>query len=175
VYRTLKALVSLSLYRKEQRTRSKAMALPVKVEFPYNKIGSWRLGNPYSVSMIYPKGGEAFCLKGGFQDINAYLDKHLDKISHVVYHNLYSNGKSRQLNDIHLVSEKYTAKISNNYKKVTRKNPLDYQSPVMKVVDGKAISVHIKSSPYLKDRVMQKIVKRAPRCWPKELSQFCED
>ena len=63
--------------------------LPIKKEFVYDPIGSYRLSNPYTISFIYPQKGQAFIVKGGSNDIDNYLKEFAKTMPCIVHHTFY--------------------------------------------------------------------------------------
>ena len=64
--------------------KKKRKDLPVKKEFDYNPIRSFRDGNPYDVAFCYthPLYHRPFIVKGGFQEVRKYLTKlNIPKVS----------------------------------------------------------------------------------------------
>jgi hypothetical protein len=67
--------------------------LPVKKEFPYDAMGSFVDGNPYTISFVYPQSGEPFVLKGGCNDVRReYILINEPAIIHETY---WFHGHSR--------------------------------------------------------------------------------
>lgn len=71
--------------------------LPVREEFEYNPIGSFRDMNPYDVAFCYPHPlyHRPFIVKGGHRKIQEYLKKL--NIPMVVHHTLYRKGNHRTI------------------------------------------------------------------------------
>lgn len=71
--------------------------LPVKKEFDYNPIGSYRDVNPYDIAFCYPHPlyHRPFIVKGGVKYTRKYLRKL--NIPMVVHHTFYQRGRHRRL------------------------------------------------------------------------------
>lgn len=48
--------------------------LQVRKEFPYDRIGSYRNVNPFTINFVYPMHGTPFIIKGGIIDVNKWMD-----------------------------------------------------------------------------------------------------
>lgn len=88
--------------------------LPVKAEFDYNPIGSYRDVNPYDIAFCYPHPlyHRPFIVKGGNQDVRKYLKKL--NIPMVVHHTYYQRGNHRRIVELYgvekglYISKKFT-------------------------------------------------------------------
>lgn len=80
--------------------------LPVRKEFEYNPIGSFRDVNPYDVAFCYPHPlyHRPFVVKGGVKDTRKYLRKL--NIPMVVHHTFYQRGRHRRLVQLYGVDKK---------------------------------------------------------------------
>ena len=80
--------------------------LPVRKEFEYNPIGSFRDVNPYDVAFCYPHPlyHRPFIVKGGVRDTRKYLRKL--NIPMVVHHTFYQRGKHRRLVQLYGVDKR---------------------------------------------------------------------
>lgn len=87
--------------------------LPVKKEFDYNPIGSYRDVNPYDVAFCYPHPlyHRPFIVKGGHNDINKYLKKL--NIPMVVHHTFYKGTRHRRIIELYGIEK--GLRISKNY------------------------------------------------------------
>lgn len=118
--------------------------LPVKKEFPYDKIGSYINTNPYTIAFVYPKDSDAFVLKGGSKDVSGYLEK-LDIVA-AVNKTFWKRGVQRNFVIFYGINAMY----SKDSKK------------------GKYTLLFYKD----KQRIEVKKVRRIPRKWPVELNQY---
>lgn len=48
--------------------------MPVRKEFSYSPIRSWRNGNPFVIAFVYTRKDEAFIVKGGLTDVELWLE-----------------------------------------------------------------------------------------------------
>lgn len=154
--------------------------LKVLKEFPYDPIGSWSESNPFTIAMVYFKNGNSVCLKGGKREMKQYMKEEslFTSNSYVVYYNLYHKGKSRQTISVKLKSKKYSASITHNIRHFERRKKCEFGgSNTMHVKSGFRISAYLTPSSIYEQRreVFDKLVKRPPRCFPKELHPYCED
>lgn len=80
--------------------------LPVRKEFDYNPIGSYRDVNPYDVAFCYPHPlyHKPFIVKGGVKDTRKYLRKL--NIPMVVHHTFYQRGRHRRLVQLYGVDKR---------------------------------------------------------------------
>lgn len=73
--------------------------LPVLVDFDYDKIGSFREGNPFEIAFCYtsPKYYrlESFIIKGGANDVRRQLEAM--RIPMVVFRTFWRHGRHRKL------------------------------------------------------------------------------
>ena len=67
--------------------------LPIKKEFQWTKIGSYKSCNPFSITFVYPYNESPFVLKGGAKNISKFLE--LYKIPAVVHRTFFCHGEFR--------------------------------------------------------------------------------
>jgi len=157
--------------------------LPVKIEFLWNKKGSYKERNPFTISFVYPINNKPFCLKGGFSDIKDWLDESMAS-SYIVYHTTFGPTKrkidklinrlnpsekktssvSKKIIDVCLESDCYTGEITKN--KYRGKLTSPKKSYTLRVIKRD------KSNKFI---MMERDTKRPPRCFPKQFVPYCND
>lgn len=130
--------------------------LPVLANFHYDRIGSWRDGNPFTICFCYTSQQysryPAFIVKGGSNAVDPYLESRPFPI--VVFRTLWWHGFSRNLSTPTFV----------NFKKFTVTGQRPYWSGVGQW--------RIKGGPYFYKHFELKfqretwtMVRRVPRRW----------
>jgi hypothetical protein len=155
--------------------------LPIKKEFPYDKIRSWAEFNPFVICFIYPITGKPFCVKGGLQKIRPWLEKNLT-CSHVMYETIWRNGNNRTYHAKVNLKGEYTGGL-NTHRKMKEFYIAEYSMDVnIRVQDGWKMTVYrggAGSRPRgfgaPREYVVDKKLKRPPRCFPEEFVQYCTD
>ena len=145
--------------------------LPVKAEFPYNPIGSYYNGNPYAIAFVYPQKGQAYIVKGGLVDVEAFLIRQTEPcIVHIGY---FAKGKARCTHtEIRGLSPDYKAYIS--YPQYPRENEVYYDEDFHKIVPVRNIMRRTVTVVDAKSRktIFEKKLRKMPRKWMKELDQY---
>jgi len=137
-------------------------------EFPYNKIGSYRRMDPYSIVFVYPRIGQNYILKGSIIAIKEFIDEKLTPC--IAYYQFYHHGESRGYANVHLPDR--PVKAHNNLRVSA------YLSSHAKTDDNLDFHrKHWKLSVYARDVtchgcLFKKRYRRPPRGWIKELDQF---
>jgi len=166
--------------------------LAVKKEFSWNKIGSWKNGDPYTITFVYPKNNKPFALKGGANDVEGWLEDNMANVSYVAHHTWFCSTKPkkfwprtymplhRRRIRVNLVSDKYIADISKEAKRVEIGEGPHFGCMRYKYLrDGYSLTVLKKDESKWRNRgeeiIGEKKFKRVPRCFPKELEEFCDD
>jgi len=152
--------------------------LPIIKEFEYSNKGSYRHVNPFSITMVYFSDGSSGCLKGGHKDIKEYMRTipKFTRFSYVAYHNIYKDGKSRQYIDVHFAGGTYRGYVGMHMRKIEMRKKSEYGENTRFVRNGVRLVVH-KSDRSLyspNSIILEKVVKRPPRCFPKEFLTYCE-
>jgi hypothetical protein len=122
------------------------MKLKVKEAFPWDKIGSYRNANPYSIYFVYPQNEKPFIIKGGSKDCERFLKAHPNPA--IYYYSFWHKGKHRG----GWLTHKFFISISrydSNYR----------------LVNGYILS---------KGGQVIKRVRRIPRKWIKEYDNFVD-
>lgn len=118
--------------------------LPVKKEFPYDKIGSYTDTNPYTIVFVYPKDSDPFIVKGGSKNVLKYLEQlSIVCVANVTF---WKHGVQRNLMRFYGISALYS-----RFDKRGKYTLFFYK-------DGQRIEV--------------KKMRRIPRKWPVELNQY---
>jgi hypothetical protein len=165
-------------------------------EFPYNKIGSYRLGNPFTIAFVYPRKGNGVIVKGGYNDVKSYIKKEYP-VS-LVYFNMYgrTNGfhntaKCRTIIRVFGVPERMNSwgRMRDNYCISIKKSRPSYRAieniedewMSRKAVKGHRCLVRVYES-FINQGgasdeklVFEKELRRLPRCWMKELNPFVKE
>ncbi len=132
--------------------------LKVKKEFEWNKIGSYKHGNPYSIIWAYPRNGEPYIIKGGANDCQNYIRALQEPIMY--YTSYWKNGRQRGRWGV--VGIKTHIYFHRRSKKKINNSPTNHSWDIRKEGMFDNSSNHIL---YL---------RRVPRKWLKELDQFCD-
>ena len=93
--------------------RKPEKTLPVKKEFDYNPIGSYRDVNPYDIAFCYPHPlyHRPFIVKGGNRDVTEYLRKL--NIPMVVHHTFFKGARHRRIVELYGVDKEL--RITKNF------------------------------------------------------------
>ena len=134
------------------------MKTTITIDMPYNKVGSFRKVNPYTIAYVYSKNIEDnYVIKGGSIDVKNKIRelKLAPCIAHIHY---YHHGKSRSLVDVMFstvaVLSIYISKSPRNVDKQFNKK--HWQLLVFKN----------------SRKVLEKRFRRPPRAWLQELNEF---
>jgi len=152
--------------------------MPVRVEFAYNKIGSYcgPLGsNPFTIAFCYPKKGQSFIVKGGLIDVRKYLTNlTIPCIVHLTY---FKHGRSRTQITVYGLKpsirchfgllawpkeNKIYSDMDVNYKEVL------HITKKVRNVARRTLMVYRETN----GLIFEKKLRHIPRCWMKELDQF---
>lgn len=89
--------------------------LPVRKEFDYSPIGSFRNVNPYDIAFCYPHPlyHRPFIVKGGNRDVTEYLKKL--NIPMVVHHTFYKGTRHRRIVELYGVDKELRITKSFSY------------------------------------------------------------
>lgn len=139
--------------------------LTVVKEFPYNPIHSFKDGNPFTIAFVYPKDGRPFCLKGGANDVEKWLEKNMSDRNYLLHETWWRDKRSRSSIKIYLHRKEYQAYIFRDTVHLPLK---DWPRETIMKQRGRKISVRKDGK-----TVFEKHVRRPPRCFPKELHPFC--
>lgn len=131
--------------------------IPVRKEFPYSKIGSWSRADGYTIAFVYPKGDTPFVVKGGMQDVKRYIESkgfiYERRQAAIIYYAIFCRGSTRTITDIIGLKNDTFALIKHINKSSKRKC-----YSLIVYVDNQV--------------VVNKPLRRPPRCWMRELNQF---
>jgi len=148
------------------------MKLKVRKEFEYNQIGSFRNVNPYTIFWVYPKTGEAYIVKGGLNDVESFVDSH-QRVPAIIHYQYFRHGSSRG-------GFKFTGNILSNIKinisQFNHYGKSDRAREKCSIRVYKVQPLHFsyeRNSYSSKELIFEKIVKRIPRGWIKELNPYC--
>lgn len=137
--------------------------LPILADFHYDRIGSWRTGNPFSIAFCYTNTKYSrvneFIIKGGARDVAREL-KHL-YFPMIVFQTYWWHGISRHLNPSFKNFKGYTK--TGNYPHVNGLHPWKIN--------------HRHFYKYYEIRFMQKVwmtIRRIPRKWLPEYDLMIE-
>ena len=64
-----------------------------EINFPYDRVGSYRNGNPFVIAFCYCKNGEKFVVKGGHSVVDPYLQNY--PVPMIVHRTIWNNKHSR--------------------------------------------------------------------------------
>jgi hypothetical protein len=126
--------------------------LRVEKEFPYDKIGSFRMMNPFMILFVYPKNFSPFVVKGGSTSVDGYIKRKYEKEPMLINRTYWRHGRHRSfwthrnIPDVHIDF----SFIRHNIKK--------YGRPY--------VITELNS-----DKVIAKM-RRIPRKWIKELNPY---
>lgn len=129
--------------------------LEVRKEFKWNKIGSWSFCNPFTIMFIYPANEKGFIIKGGLRDCEDWVEDNMADKNYVMNYRMFHNHECRGSWKVNLVKGK--CYIMRNFDGKKR-------------IKGYQIQVYVDN--LLKPN-FTKIVRRIPRCFPKELLPYC--
>lgn len=138
------------------------LQFPVRKEFPYDRIGSWHDGNPFTITYVYPQSEPPFIIKGGYHDVKAWLKSYNKPC--VCYRSMWYRGTERGVWDDNLktFNKNISLYINPQYKKRTKEDSYgEYRT-------GKYIMSIYKDC----ELVLKKTIRRIPRSWIKELDAF---
>jgi len=136
--------------------------LPVKKEFDYNIIGSWKNGNPFTIFYVYPKDDAPFIIKGGANDVKKWMDKYNTPC--IYYYAYFHKGVHRGgwcSNIKNVTDGDVNLYFSNEYKPRTTRDYGEYRTGKIKIEVYKN-----------NERIFIKKVRRIPRSWIKELDKY---
>ena len=84
--------------------------LPVLANFHYDRIGSWRCGNPFSICFCHTdpmyNGTSSFIVKGGSKEVDLYLESRPYPM--IVFRTYWWHGHSRHLSPTFQNFRKFT-------------------------------------------------------------------
>jgi len=154
--------------------------LPLKKEFPYDRLRSWADFNPFVICFVYPITGKPFCVKGGLQDVRPWFEKNLT-CSYVMYETIWNGGNNRTFHAKVKLNGNYTGNL-NAHRKTKEIRIDEYGMDVeVRVQDGWKMTVHQgigrrpRSVCYTQGYLVSKRLKRPPRCFPQEFVEYCND
>lgn len=122
-----------------------------EITFEYDRIRSWKDGNPFTIAFVYPQKSKPFVLKGGCNDVEFFLRNELKEPA-IVNKTYWYRGSHRGSTIIYNNSNKdiYFCKDE----------------------DGKfTLKMFIRENNNVFMQII-KTVKRIPRKWMKELNEF---
>ncbi len=129
--------------------------LPIKKEFPYDRIGSFTNMNPFVIDFIYPQMGLPFIIKGGLKQVNKWYNGFGPAA--IIKRTLWCHGIHRGYWMGHKVFF-YTRKPT-QLKGHRKGRPCSFGWTIMtQDKDGKSVEL--------------KTVRRMPRKWMKELNDY---
>lgn len=139
--------------------------LPVLATFHYDRIGSWRCGNPFCIAFCYTSsmysGTTKFIVKGGSKEVDRYIDSRPFPL--VVYRTYWWHGHGRSISTPSL----------ENFREFTITGERPYWCGIQQW--------RIKSGPYFYKRFelryLNKVVlslRRVPRKWMPEYDQIIQ-
>ena len=139
--------------------------LPLVAEFDYQR------GDIFVIAFIYPATGKPFMLKGGSDPVNEYLINKM-KCSYIVHYSRHRLGRSWHTFSINNLQDDFKAYCLDNIKRLTYK-PKSFsiydESFTVAQKNGRKITVSKRG-----ERVLEKVVRRMPRSFPKELLPFAK-
>ena len=142
--------------------------------------------NPYTVAFVYPRVGEPFRIKGGYEDVKEWLEVSIDCsfLAHLTKYDKklectyrgYRRRKVRPVKGhktsffIQIVGDGCRADIypsvyikSSRRSRVKAKDKVKNGGYILQVIEKSAMTSY------------DMHLKRPPRCFPRELLPFCED
>jgi hypothetical protein len=122
-------------------------------EFEYDKIGSWKNGNPFTICFVYTKNTSGI-IKGGAQQVEDFIKEDI-KVPCIAHYTYFYRGQSRR------------SVCFENFKRDSVFFVYDWDSP------GNGLDLHIPVLHVLKINNEQvKKIRRIPRKWMKELDDL---
>lgn len=146
------------------------MKLPVKKEFDYSIIGSYRNVNPFTIAFVYPKNSKAYIVKGGLNDVKRYLEA--DKEPSIRFFTMFHKKKSRTNVKIHGLNESFSVGFlgpkypSENIRHDDFHNP--YVEKNVRNIMRHELYVGYRSG----KTIYKKRLRKIPRKWMEELNEF---
>jgi hypothetical protein len=134
--------------------------LEVRKEFEWTKIGSWTKVNPFTVVFVYPAKEKPFVIKGGLQDCERWLENNMANKNYVYNYQMYHEGRCRGSWKVHFTNPSLRGYMTDNR---------DWRSPK---VHQRGFKLEVRNETMRKN-VFSKVVKRIPRCFPKEFLEYC--
>jgi hypothetical protein len=138
--------------------------LPVKKEFRYNPIRSFRDVNPYDMAFCYPHPlyDKPFIVKGGHQDVREYL-KFLN-IPIIAHHTLYRKKSHRTVYGLYCIDKNIQIRRDYRWEEETRK---------YRKATRYNLLLHKKNMHGFMEKVkVLATLKRIPRRWIRELNLY---
>ena len=153
------------------------MTLEVKQEIPWTKVRSYTDGNPWCIAFVYPRKSKAFVVKGGINQVKEWVKgQHLKRalIHYTMFGKEVLTHKSAHRSSVEILTGSPTVKAFISRIRTDRvtgkKAPKDRRWQLLVfTTDGKP---HSPFSGEGSRVVLDKRLRRPPRCWPKELDEF---
>jgi hypothetical protein len=157
------------------------MSLEVKHEFPWTPVRSFTDGNPWTIAFVYPRKSAGFVVKGGMNKVKEWIKGsgikralvHYTMFGHVP--NVRGEVEKDHRSVIHVFTgsdmvKAFVSRIGTD--RATGKKPPKNRRWQLLVftTDGKPRRPFSGDGP--SKMVLDKRLRRPPRCWPKELDQF---
>jgi hypothetical protein len=136
----------------------------VKATWIYNPIGSFKRGDPFTITFVYPSNSKPFILKGGHKDIERWL---LTYGEPCIIHNTYwHRAKSRS--SITVKNFKVPILIAEQswYSELWKKENISKRKKWAFIVDKSHFFAHTPK--------VVVAMKRLPRKWIKELNPYID-
>lgn len=130
--------------------------LRIQKEFPYDRINSFRNGNPYIIKFIYPSEGKPFIVKGGSRDVDKYINENVS-VPAIINVTWWHHGKHRSMWRGHLIN-------------ISVRKPVLCPDKNWKYSQFGYEIMAAKSNTFKYELI--KKVRKMPRCWLKELNGF---
>lgn len=142
---------------------SEFSVLPVLKEFPYDRKGSFRNGNPYVIVFCYCKDGNKFVVKGGYNPVAEFLSSYPKPL--FIHRTIWRHGVWTLTAGVSGKgwSPGWTIHI---FRKKIRGHGLDF--------DRRGWEFAITRQWSNKTREAEFTRRRLPRQWMKELNEYCE-
>ena len=145
--------------------------LKIAKEFPYNKLGSYREANPFTIAFVYPQSGEACVVKGGLNDVQKYVEANYPIA--IINYQFFHKGKHRgyyrfngEKDGCHISFKKSAP----SYRQQEYNGGFGYSAK-----QGHRCQVTVtcyEKGCKKEGKGFKKELRRLPRCWMKELDPY---
>jgi hypothetical protein len=137
--------------------------LKIAKEFPYNKLGSYREANPFTIAFVYPQSGEACVVKGGLNDVKKYIDANYPIA--IINYTFFAKGINRGYYRVNGEKKGYHISFKKSRPSYRKEegmwgHPAKQGHRCMVIIFG------------MGGNCFEKEVRRLPRCWMKELNPY---
>lgn len=83
---------------------------------------------PFTISFVYPKGGEPVCVKGGSQQVHTYVEEHYGNIPHITHTTYWKHGCRSYSIDVHIPNRAGQPHLWFCLSKARRRSPRSWET-----------------------------------------------